>query len=41
MPDGTKQYGKSILSDPEKYFTKDIMDKIEEAAQKEFTYGNN
>ena len=41
MPDGTKQYGKSILSDPEKYLTKDIMDKIEEAAQKEFTYGNN
>ena len=41
MPDGTKQYGKSILNDPEKYFTKDIMDKIEEAAQKEFTYGNN
>ena len=41
MPDGTKQYGKSILSDPEKYFTKDIMDRIEEAAQKEFTYGNN
>ena len=41
MPDGTKQYGKSILSDPEKYFTKDIMDKIEEAAQKEFTYGNH
>jgi RecA/RadA recombinase len=41
MPDGTKQYGKSILNDPEKYFTKDIMDKIEEAAQKEFTYGNH
>ena len=41
MPDGTKQYGKSILSDPEKYFTKDIMDRIEEAAQKEFTFGNN
>ena len=41
MPDGSKQYGKSILNDPEKYFTKDIMDKIEEAAQKEFTYGNH
>ena len=41
MPDGTKQYGKSILNDPEKYFTKDIMDKIEAAAQKEFTYGNH
>ena len=41
MPDGAKLYGKQILNDPEKYFTKDIMDKIEEAAQKEFTYGNN
>ena len=41
MPDGSKQYGKSILNDPEKYFTKDIMDRIEEAAQKEFTYGNH
>lgn len=41
MPDGSKQYGKSILNDPEKYFTKDIMDKIEAAAQKEFTYGNH
>ena len=27
MPDGTKQYGKSILNDPEKYFTKDIITK--------------
>ena len=41
MPDGAKLYGKQILNDPEKYFTKDIMDRIEEAAQKEFTYGNN
>ena len=41
MPDGTKQYGKSILSDPEKYFTKDIMDKLEIAADEEFRYGNH
>jgi len=41
MPDGTKQYGKAILNDPEKYFTKDIMDKLEIAADKEFTYGNH
>ena len=41
MPDGTKQYGKSILNDPEKYFTKEIMDKLEVAADKEFRYGNN
>ena len=41
MPDGTKQYGKSILNDPEKYFTKDIMDKLEVASDKEFRYGHN
>ena len=41
MPDGAKLYGKQILNDPEKYFTKEVMDKLEEAAQKEFTYGNN
>ena len=41
MPDGTKQYGKSILNDPEKYFTKDIMDKLEVASDKEFRYGNH
>ena len=41
MPDGAKLYGKQILNDPEKYFTKEVMDRIEEAAQKEFTYGNH
>ena len=41
MPDGTKQYGKSILNDPEKYFTKEIMDKLEIASNKEFKYGNH
>ncbi len=39
MPDGTKIFGKQILSDPEKYFTADIMEKLEEAADKEFLYG--
>jgi len=41
LPDGAKLYGKQILNDPEKYFTKEVMDKLEEAAQKEFTYGNH
>ena len=41
MPDGAKLYGKQILNDPEKYFTKEVMEKLEEAAQKEFTYGNH
>ena len=39
LPDGTKQYGKSIMNDPEKYFTKEIMEKIEESVGKEFKYG--
>tara|TARA_R100000742_G_C4276074_1_gene96918 strand:- start:515 stop:1537 length:1023 start_codon:yes stop_codon:yes gene_type:complete len=40
LPDGTKQYAKSIYSDPEKYFTDDILKQIDEAAQKEYSYGN-
>tara|TARA_Y100000034_G_scaffold15110_1_gene15937 strand:- start:3660 stop:4718 length:1059 start_codon:yes stop_codon:yes gene_type:complete len=39
MPDGAKLYGKQILSDPEKYFTGQIMDAIELAADQEFSYG--
>ena len=39
LPDGTKQYGKTILGDPEKYFTKDVLNQIDKAAKKEFTYG--
>ena len=39
LPDGSKQFGKTILNDPETYFTKEIMEKLEEAANKEFKYG--
>ena len=39
LPDGTKQYAKTINNDPEKYFTKDVRDLLEEAAGKEFKYG--
>ena len=39
LPDGSKQYGKTILNDPKKYFTQDIMDILEECAKKEFRYG--
>jgi hypothetical protein len=39
LPDGTKQFGKSILSDPETYFTEDIMHKLDLAAETEFKYG--
>jgi len=39
MPDGVKVFGKQIISDPEKYFTDDIMKSLNEAAHKEFSYG--
>ena len=29
LPDGTKQYAKTINNEPEKYFTKDVMDLLE------------
>ena len=41
LPDGSKVFGKQILSDPEKYFTDDIMKALNEAAQEEFTYGGS
>ena len=41
MPDGIKVFGKQIMEDPEKYFTDDIMEKLDIAAQKEFLYGMN
>ena len=40
LPDGTKQYAKTINNSPEKYFTEDIMKKLDECAEKEFKYGN-
>ena len=39
LPDGTKQFGKTILNAPETYFTKEIMVQLDDAAQKEFRYG--
>jgi len=39
LPDGSKIFGKQINQDPEKYFTEEIMSKLELAAYKEFSYG--
>lgn len=39
LPDGGKVFGKEINTNPEKYFTKEVLDRIEEAAKKEFSYG--
>ena len=41
LPDGSKQYGKTINNDPEKYFTEDVMKQLEDAVKKEFMYGND
>ena len=40
LPDGSKQYAKTIYNEPEKYFTDNIMKQIDEAAKKEYSYGN-
>ena len=37
---GNNVYPKSILSSPEKYFTDEVMAKLEEAARTEYGYGN-
>ena len=39
MPDGKKVYEKTILGDPKKYFTDDVMQQLDAAAKLEFTYG--
>jgi len=38
--DGKKIYGKQILANPEEYFTDEVMQKLDEIAKKEFSYGN-
>jgi len=39
LPDGSKQYATTINSEPDQFFTKDILTQIDEAAKKEFLYG--
>ena len=39
LPDGTKVFGKSINDQPEKYWTKELLDMIDEVCKKEFLYG--
>ena len=40
LPDGKTAFEKSINSDPEKYFTEEVMWALESAVAKEFKYGN-
>jgi len=39
LPDGSKQYAKTINNEPEKYFTKEMLEKIDEYTKRKFTYG--
>ena len=39
LPDGTKTFGKTINNDPEKYYTDEVMQKLDEFARNKFTYG--
>ena len=40
MPDGTKAFEKTIVNNPEKYFTTEIMEQLEKAVFEEFNYGS-
>ena len=37
---GKKVYAKAVYKEPEKYFTPEVMQALDEIAQKEFSYGN-
>ena len=39
--DGKKVYAKAILADPEKYFTDDIMEQLDEIAKQQYSYGSS
>ena len=40
LPTGEKVFVKAMLRDPEKYFTKEVLDRLDAVASKEFLYGN-
>ena len=39
LPDGKTAFEKSINNDPEKYFTEEVMERLEKAVAEEFKYG--
>jgi hypothetical protein len=39
LPDGTKVFGKNINENPEKYYTPEILQLLDDAAKLEFSYG--
>ena len=38
--DGKKIYAKAVYKEPEKYFTPEVMQALDEIAQKQFSYGH-
>ena len=41
LPNGKTEYGKTINNNPEKYFTEDVMDKLEVVVNEYFKYGKS
>ena len=41
LPDGTTKFGKAIMKDPEKHFTKDVLDAIDVYCKEKFCYGSS
>ena len=41
LPDGKTAFEKSINNEPEKYFTAEVMERLEDAVAKEFKYGSD
>lgn len=41
MPDGSKVFGKTINDDPEKYFTPEVLEQLDKAAAKFYSYGSD
>lgn len=39
LPDGSKVFGKEINTNPEKYFTPEVLKALDECAKKEYSYG--
>jgi RecA/RadA recombinase len=39
LPDGSKAFEKNIDEEPEKYYTKDVLDRLDAEIQKDFKYG--
>jgi hypothetical protein len=40
LPDGNKHFASHIIKNADKIFTKELLDRINEACQKEFLYGS-